>query len=279
MDDFRRTKRFIDTRGFTLVEILVTLAIAALVTAAIYNLFIKQNRTYIVQDEVAEMQQNLRAAIDIMVNELRMAGLDPSGNAESAIVSVGGNSVNFTADLTGGESDGIDNDGDGYTDEPDETFDGVLSIPGDDITYSLVGGNLRRDDGTGAQILVENIEALSFAYAYDNDNDGLLDTAGGNVIWAVDKDNDNDLDHNLDTDTDGDIDVDDNPAGTALPADVMLDRIMAVRIWLLARTGMEDTEFTDPDTYLVAGQAPYAPNDGYRRRLLTATVKFRNLGL
>ncbi len=65
--------------GFTLVEILVALVLAGLVSGAIYNVYISQNKSYVVQDRVAEMQQNLRVAMYMMRREIRMAGYDPSG--------------------------------------------------------------------------------------------------------------------------------------------------------------------------------------------------------
>ncbi|MDH3899226.1 MAG: prepilin-type N-terminal cleavage/methylation domain-containing protein, partial [Deltaproteobacteria bacterium] len=56
--------------GFTLVEILVALALAGLVSVAIFNVYISQNKSYAVQDRVAEMQQNLRAANYMMRREI-----------------------------------------------------------------------------------------------------------------------------------------------------------------------------------------------------------------
>ena len=55
--------------GFTLVELLVALALAGLVSAAIYNIYISQNKSYAVQERVAEMQQNLRVAMYMMKRE------------------------------------------------------------------------------------------------------------------------------------------------------------------------------------------------------------------
>ena len=53
--------------GFTLVELLLALFISAVIAGAIFNFFIAQNKSYSVQDQVTEMQQNMRAAVNLMI--------------------------------------------------------------------------------------------------------------------------------------------------------------------------------------------------------------------
>jgi prepilin-type N-terminal cleavage/methylation domain-containing protein len=61
-------------KGLTLIELLVAMAISAILIAAIYRTFIGQHRTYTVQEQVVDMQQNARVAINRMMREIRMAG-------------------------------------------------------------------------------------------------------------------------------------------------------------------------------------------------------------
>ncbi|MFQ5842718.1 MAG: PilW family protein [Thermodesulfobacteriota bacterium] len=61
-------------RGLTLVELMVALAIAFIVIGAVYGTFTSQQRTYTLQDQVAEAQQNARVAMNILMRDLRMAG-------------------------------------------------------------------------------------------------------------------------------------------------------------------------------------------------------------
>jgi len=156
--------------GFTLVEILVALALAGLVSVAIFNVYISQNKSYAVQDRVAEMQQNLRAANYMMRREIMMAGYNPLRTAGVGIVSASATQLQSTTDITGGEADGLDNDLDGLTDEEGES-DGDAVDTNEDITYQLNGSNLERN----GQVLAENIDALNFVY---------LD-AGGGVLDLV----------------------------------------------------------------------------------------------
>lgn len=66
--------------GFTLVELLVVTAIMGLVIGAVYSLYLTNMRTAYNQDEVAEVQQNLRIAMDAIATDLRKAGaLVPKG--------------------------------------------------------------------------------------------------------------------------------------------------------------------------------------------------------
>jgi len=61
-------------KGLTLIELLIALAISAILIAAIYRTFIGQQKTYTVHEQVVDMQQNARVAINRMMREIRMAG-------------------------------------------------------------------------------------------------------------------------------------------------------------------------------------------------------------
>jgi prepilin-type N-terminal cleavage/methylation domain-containing protein len=60
--------------GVTLIELMIVLVIAAFLVAGVYSLFITQHRSYAVQDQVVGVQQDARAALDIMTRDIRMAG-------------------------------------------------------------------------------------------------------------------------------------------------------------------------------------------------------------
>jgi prepilin-type N-terminal cleavage/methylation domain-containing protein len=60
--------------GFTLVELLVSIALGLVILAGVYQTFRTQHDSYIVQDQVAAMQQNLRAAMYLITRDLQMAG-------------------------------------------------------------------------------------------------------------------------------------------------------------------------------------------------------------
>lgn len=59
--------------GFTLVEILVVLAITSLMTAGMINFMISQGKSYSLQEDLQEMEQNARAAMDVLAKKLQDA--------------------------------------------------------------------------------------------------------------------------------------------------------------------------------------------------------------
>ena len=68
-------KKFKNRRGVTLIELLVVIGILSLVMGAIYSLFTTHQRSAYTQDEVAEVQQNQRIAMDSITRDVRMAGM------------------------------------------------------------------------------------------------------------------------------------------------------------------------------------------------------------
>ena len=65
--------------GFTLLEMMVAIAIAAFTVAALYALFTVQSRQLVTQDLHMEMHQNLRFATEMMTRSARLAGYGSSG--------------------------------------------------------------------------------------------------------------------------------------------------------------------------------------------------------
>jgi len=61
-------------KGFTLVELLIAVLLAAVVTSAAMGIYIAQHKQLIVQDEVTDMQANIRAAAVELTSKIRMAG-------------------------------------------------------------------------------------------------------------------------------------------------------------------------------------------------------------
>ena len=150
--------------GFTVVELLVAMALSGVVMASVYSSFSVQHRAYVAQEQIAAMQQNLRAALYLMEREVRMAGHDPAGASGTGIVTANASSIRVRSDVT-------DNAGTGAP-------DGDTGDVGEDITYALFDADgdgdmdLGRMDasGGGMQPFAENIDALNFVYLDENAN-------------------------------------------------------------------------------------------------------------
>jgi prepilin-type N-terminal cleavage/methylation domain-containing protein len=63
-----------DERGFTMVELLITLVVASVITSSIYFVFRNQSRIFHVQESVAQMQADLRFAMQTLKGDLKRAG-------------------------------------------------------------------------------------------------------------------------------------------------------------------------------------------------------------
>lgn len=63
--------------GFTLIELLVAIAMVAIVLAAIVGMFERLSRSYTTQNSMADLQQGVRATLDVMADDIRMAGYNP----------------------------------------------------------------------------------------------------------------------------------------------------------------------------------------------------------
>jgi len=81
-------------KGLTLIELLIALVLSSILIAALYRIFISQHKTYGIQEQVVDMQQNVRIAVSQMTREIRMAGY--GGNC----LAVFGNINGFTAIIT-----------------------------------------------------------------------------------------------------------------------------------------------------------------------------------
>lgn len=271
-----------DSGGYTLIELLIAMSIAAIVITAIYQVYQMRQSSDLKQQLVVEMQENIRAATSLMKREIRMTGYDPAAN------------------------DGEDSDGNSATDDSEESahtgiemagrgmikftfdYDADMTTESDErITYGFAESNDADGDGiadagagplgraTGAGPLMpiaENIQAVGFAYAFDHNHDGILDTedstTDGPVIWAYDADP-SDGNEALTTDL---------KTHSLLAEAVPLSDIRAIRIWILARTRAPIRGHVENRTYTV-GDRNIACADNYPRRLLTATVYCRNMGL
>ena len=61
-------------RGFTLLEVLITLLLTGFTMVTVYQLYLSAQKTVLAQEEVVELQQNLRIAMERLTRDLRMAG-------------------------------------------------------------------------------------------------------------------------------------------------------------------------------------------------------------
>ena len=179
--------------GFTLVDILVGLAMASVLMVAMVSLFTTMGRSYTTQNVAADVQQVARGGIELMIQEIRMAGLNPTGSAAAGIVDSFDKDDGFHDDHDGliaptdasnlaftmdADMDGrIDHctDGSGGCSAEDDNVNNEL------IAYRINNGALEKYMGAGADwvdLTENNVSNLSFTYY---DETGAVTTARDDI--------------------------------------------------------------------------------------------------
>jgi type IV pilus assembly protein PilW len=219
-------------RGFTLVELLIAMALSSIVLASVIAAYSSQIRSHVTQQMVVDMQQNIRGAMYIMQREIRMAGYDLTGLTGASILVADDAQLQFQ----------IDDNGDG------DFIDGADNDSMEQIRYAMTGGGaLGRQLWNGPLTpLAENIDAINFVY---------LDGA--------------------------------NPPNVLATPVVDRSEIRSVQITIVARSGQnmpvlfyrktDDRIYRNQQGTIILDMS--AAPDAFRRRLLTAEVRCRNLGL
>ena len=278
-------------KGLTLLELLLAMAISAVLMAAVYRTFIGQHRTYAVQQQVVDMQQNVRAAINRMMREIRMAGFGnvsmvlPDFTAKDGpfnnIINPGDNSDHVgqnddqitiigafekvpplatdhsiggnTLQLAGKASDFFDLANRKYVCVGGLETHKVINISGDTLTLS---GNLVNPCGAGTPVY--KVKAITYRLRWDTNSPSMPvltrednTDGGGSQVVAESIEN---LQFRY---------VLNDGSETDLPADP--SKIRMVRVTINARTGMEDPELKGE----IGG--------GFRRRTIASNILVRNM--
>jgi type IV pilus assembly protein PilW len=161
-------------KGFTLIELMVAMAIASIVMAGIYAAYNAQMRTHVTQQAIVDIQQSLRGAMYFMQRSIRMAGygncagfedcdsnpsfsglIEPYASAAPAIDS---STIAFT----------IDADDDGQIDGTDGG--NIDNVDLELIAFRLNGNTIQKytPSTDSWEALAENIAAISFVYLDEN---------------------------------------------------------------------------------------------------------------
>lgn len=236
---FKKVKK--SQNGFTVPEMLVALAISSLVMIMIITMYQGQTTSSSAQQEVLNMQQNLRLALYMMERDIMMAGYKaPGQNVNVGITGATATSITISYVDPVRVLDDVDNDLDGVVDEPGEK-DG-------------------RDNDCDGEV-DENNEVVTVTYRlYDSQGDGDLDLGRQEGCGAIQP-----VLLNVDQ-----LEFFYQPSA-ASPG--------SVGISILARSETPAKGYTDQLTYTpLSGTTVWGPyNDHFRRQLATVTVKCRNL--
>lgn len=231
--------------GFSLTELMVTLGVASIFSAALYGVYVGQFKAHATQNAVVDVQQDLRNSLYILQRSIRMAGFDPSlgmRNNNPTLLGIVGQfpsphhynggagpgtrinadgtcrSIAFTMDLNGDQIDsgtGTLMAGAGTVEANDAEY----------IAYRLSGTTLQayRPSSSDWVTVAENIAALNFEFLGDDDSNPK----------GADGDNEPDS-FGADRNANGRPDIDDD--GDGYPDSDMLPLVQYVRITLTAKS-------------------------------------------
>lgn len=165
MDGIKITSR---ESGFTLVELLIYMVMFLIVIGSLYSIMITNTKSYSSEENKLEMTQDLRAAMNMMVTEIRMAGCDPTDTGGIGFVNVADVDDYFDTD-TGSIHFTMDIDGDGAI------------ADSENINYYVNGSQqIVRRTGDGSEpVVAENITGLAFSYIFADGGTGTPDETDG----------------------------------------------------------------------------------------------------
>jgi type IV pilus assembly protein PilW len=125
-------------KGLSLVELLIAVILTVIMGSAMLDFYISQHNQFLVQEEISDMRQNGRVAMDEITKNIRKAGYGLTGQPS---ISVGTDTLKV------------------YFKDGSQTDTIVYYISRADTLHS----NLMKKVGSGAaQVFAENIDSLRF---------------------------------------------------------------------------------------------------------------------
>jgi len=268
-------------QGFTLIETMISLVIFGIVMAGIYQTYDAQQRAYVKQQQVIDMQQNQRTAIYFLGQEIRMTGYDPTGNADmfpnTITIDIPGLQLANIAELV--MTQDLNADGD-ITEDENEILRYALSNDGneDGISDAITMGSSWTSNGSPCSLTRQNIRMNANGTVDDgNPQPVASDMDALEFLYVLD---------------DGTV--------TQQPADNdERARVRSIIVSTLVRTRNRIANYRNTNTYIPASNARnddgdlvipdsqfsgtrpgvWGPfDDPFRRNLYITRLKCRNLG-
>tara|TARA_R110000796_G_scaffold63377_4_gene146588 strand:+ start:17279 stop:17992 length:714 start_codon:yes stop_codon:yes gene_type:complete len=225
--------------GFTLVELMVALALGVLLSLAAVQLFATNQRTFTLQEVVSGLQEDGQSVIRYLSTDLRQAGRGAALQGAIDGIVISGAPVSVEGAL-------------GANDELVITYFGDRDCQGTVLAGEVEIINRYFVDGTGdfscsgnqtagSVVLLPGVESFQVLYGIDGDADGNLGVT--QFIKA-------------------------NALGG--------DPVVAIRFAILLASPQPISVQPSSQTYYVLDEAVVSPSDRLVRRVFTKTVQLRN---
>ena len=159
-----------DACGFTLVEMLLSILILAIVSGGVFSTFNNSQLSYQSHQDVTEVISKSRFSLDQLMTYFRQAGNDPQGHLASNTIApieiLGTGHVRINSDLTGAVPDPSDPTNPlKSTGDPDGTLDNLYEQVV--ARYDSAQQRIYLDIGYGEEILASDISSFDLTF-YDS---------------------------------------------------------------------------------------------------------------
>ncbi len=247
-------------RGFTLVEVMIAIAIGLFLTAVIANLFVNSRSAYNTTDEISRMQENMRFAYQLLTRTVHLAGYRSSPNAP-AIGEFG---------LFLGGAIALDGSNDDVNGSDTFTVRYQGSGPPDGTIVDCFGREIRADEMVTNVFSIRDLNG-AFALFCDRSIVGIVGVDQLEIVPDVQAMH---ILYGEDTDSPTDAVADRYVARGGVGN---MDNVVSVRIALLFQTANAGSRNdVDARTYDLNGAAVGPFNDTRVRRPVTWTLNLRN---
>lgn len=300
--------------GFTILELMVVMATAAIVMIGCISSYVFLMDTQSKNKRITKQHRKLRGPLSLAALDFQAAGragLQPRNAGIYGVTEIRRMALDGTLDSSGYPAVVFstlveDRDNNGRLDDDDNPpytitwrladFDGDGGIVPDLIQI--------RDDNNGnacnggvplTTLMARDVQNIGFAFATDNDRDGVLDQLAGATRWVansadpaglldiqLDANGDGTVDALDDTNLDGVIDAADG-ASVTLGSSIALARIRQVRMYILVQSPDRDPGYINQNAYVFGSNVlhPFPTSDlqrryEFHRQVLSIGVSIRN---
>lgn len=165
--------------GFSLVEMLVAMALGLLILLAIASIYVGSRQTFRMQDDNARLQETGRYALEVLGRSIRQAGFWNMPISPVATATAFGGTAITGTNGAAGAADTLTVQYDGLTGDRDCEGNALAANAVVQDAYRLNNSELQCDgnaDGTvDHQALVSDIEDVQILYGIDTNNDQSAD--------------------------------------------------------------------------------------------------------
>lgn len=227
--------------GFTLIEIMVASVLGIVILAGVMQIYFGSKQSFHLQNQMAELQQNQRIALEFLTRDIRMAGFTEGnpvvGLFDTATTVDGGTNVSDDITVT-------------YASATDCLGEGVPgSFPIAVNRYFIQNETLKCQGNTKTEPLVDGVVNMQILYGINTD--GPATPPAKSTANKYVRAGDSDLEANM-------------------------SNVVSVRISLLFRTPGNVSQQATAKSYRLLDAEKIDTSDRIRRQVITTTILLRN---